>query len=383
MNRENIPVEEYEKLALQFNPRHYDPRAWARLAREAGMKYMVLTTKHHEGFCLWDSKLTDFTAVKTAARRDLVKEFVDACRAEGLKVGFYFSLMDWHHPDGDGRGAEDAAVRDRFVAFVHSQVRELMTNYGKVDILWYDVPWPCDAAGWRSAELNAMARDLQPHLIINNRSGTPEDFGTPEGHVTAEAAGRDWEACMTLNDNWGYYPADTNWKNAHEVVKLLGECARGGGNLLLNVGPDPEGRIPEESQVILREVGGWLRRNGEAIYGSQRARVGWVNFGLMTVKGTTLYLLIDKWLGPELTLGRITGKVRGVRLLATGQAVSVRQDDARIFLSGMPERLPEKPFSVVAIEFEDEPRHGSGPSCIWLTWEWGDPLKSPTDGKDA
>ena len=193
MNRENIPVTEYEKLAWQFNPRHFDPRAWARLAKDAGMKYMVLTTKHHEGFCLWDSKLTDFTSVRTAARRDLVREFAEACRAEGLKVGFYFSLMDWHHPDGDGRGIEDAAARERFIAFVHGQVRELMSHYGRVDILWYDVPWPYDAAGWQSEKLNAMVRELQPHILINNRSGLPEDFGTPEQQVKPESADRDWE----------------------------------------------------------------------------------------------------------------------------------------------------------------------------------------------
>jgi alpha-L-fucosidase len=383
MNRENIPVTEYEKLAWQFNPRHFDPRAWARLAKDAGMKYMVLTTKHHEGFCLWDSKLTDFTSVRTAARRDLVREFAEACRAEGLKVGFYFSLMDWHHPDGDGRGIEDAAARERFIAFVHGQVRELMSHYGRVDILWYDVPWPYDAAGWQSEKLNAMVRELQPHILINNRSGLPEDFGTPEQQVKPESADRDWETCMTLNDNWGYRRGDNHWKCAHEVIKLLGECARSGGNLLLNVGPDEEGRIPDESQSILRQVGAWLRRNGVAIYGSHRARVGWVNFGLMTAKGKTLYLLVDKWSGSELTVGRITGKARAARLLATGEAVAARQEGACIHLTGLPEAMPEEPFCVIAVDFEDEPSQASGPSCLWLTHDWGDPLKSPTDGKDA
>ena len=382
MNRENIPVAEYEQLAWQFNPRHCDPRAWVRLAREAGMRYVVLTTKHHEGFCLWDSELTDFTSVKTAAKRDFVREYAEACQAEGLKVGFYFSLLDWHHPDGDGRGIEDPAARRRFVDFVHGQVRELMSNYGRIDILWYDVPWPYSPEEWHAVDLNAMVRNLQPRILINNRSGTPEDFGTPEGHVKAEASGRDWEACLTLNDNWGYRRGDVNWKDARAVVQLLGECARGGGNLLLNVGPNPDGLIPAESIRILREVGAWLRINGEAIYGSQRAGVGWTNFGLMTVKGTTLYLLIDKWSGPELTVGRISGTALNARMLAGGRSVALRQEGPRIHLSGLPEHMPELPFTVIAIEFEEVPTHASGPSCIWPNYAWGDPLKSPTDGKE-
>ncbi len=364
MNRENIPVHEYEKLAQEFNPQHYAPQNWARLAKAAGMKYMVLTTKHHEGFCLWDSQLTDFTSVKTAAKRDLVREFADACRAEGLKVGFYFSLVDWHHPDGDGCGVTDAAAKARFIDFLHGQMHELMSNYGKVDILWYDLPWPYGAEGWRAAELNGMARELQPGLIINNRSRLPEDFDTPEGHVKANPAGGDWEACITLNNSWGYRKTDTRWKCAYEVIKMLGQCSRDGGNLLLNVGPDADGLIPVESEAILQQVGQWLLRNGEAIYGPQRAKVGWGNFGMMTVKGTTLYLLIDKWFGSKLTVGRINGRARAARLLATQKPVTMSQEGSRIFLEGLPENPTDSSFSVIAIEFEDVPEHASGPSIL-------------------
>jgi alpha-L-fucosidase len=248
-----------------------------------------------------------------------------------------------------------------------------MSDYGRVDILWYDVPWPYDAEGWQSVKLNAMARELQPHIIINNRSGTAEDFGTPEGHVKAESAGRDWEACITLNGNWGYRKGDTRWKDAYEVVKMLGECARDGGNLLLNVGPDTDGLIPAESQRILREVGDWLRRNGAAIYGSQRANVGWGNFGLFTVKGKTLFILIDKWHGPEFVIGRITGAARSASFLASGAPVELRQEGPRIFLSGLPENAPDAPYSVIAIEFEDIPSHSSGPSTVNPFHNWFDP----------
>ena len=172
MEEEGIPVAEYEQLAKRFTPKPQSARAWARLAKAAGQKYMVMTTKHHEGFCNFDTKLTNYCAPKQACGRDLVREFVDAARAEGLRVGFYYSLMDWHHPDG-ARCAHDEAARRRFVDYTHGLVRELCSNYGKVDVLWYDVDWPLTPQGWESAEMNRMVRQLQPEIIINNRSGVP------------------------------------------------------------------------------------------------------------------------------------------------------------------------------------------------------------------
>jgi len=201
MENEGIPVSEYEKLAPQFKPKPNAARDWARLAKRAGMKYMVMTTKHHEGFCNFASNLTNYCAPKQGPGRDLVKEYVDAARGEGLRVGFYYSLMDWHHPDGAMCKTDDAARR-RFVDYIHGQVKELMTNYGKIDILWYDVAWPLDAKGWESVEMNTMVRKLQPDIIINNRSKIPEDFDTPEQRIEA-SANRPWESCMTLNDSWG------------------------------------------------------------------------------------------------------------------------------------------------------------------------------------
>ena len=184
MENEGIPVKEYEPHADRFKPKPNAAREWARLARRAGMKYMVMTTKHHEGFCNFDSKLTEYCATKRGPGRDLVREYVDAARAEGLRVGFYYSLMDWHHPDG-ARSLKDEAARRRFVDYIHGQVKELMTNYGMIDILWYDVAWPLDAKGWESVEMNTMVRKLQPDIIINNRSKIPEDFDTPEQRIVA------------------------------------------------------------------------------------------------------------------------------------------------------------------------------------------------------
>src|SRR5499427_10018769 len=212
MENEGIPVAEYEQLAGRFNPKPNAARAWAKLARRAGQKYMVMTTKHHEGFCLFNTATTNYCAPKQAAGRDLVKEYVDAARAEGLRVGFYYSLMDWHHPDG-ARCADDEAARKRFVEYIHTHIRELMTNYGKIDVLWYDVSWPLDVKGWESEKMNQMVFQLQPDIVVNNRNKLAGDFATPEQKIEASAGDRAWESCMTLNDSWGYHRADDGWKS--------------------------------------------------------------------------------------------------------------------------------------------------------------------------
>ena len=208
---EGIPLAQYELFAKHFKPKPNAARDWARLAKRAGQKYMVMTTKHHEGFCHWDSKLTDYNAAKQGPGRDLVREFVDAARAEGLRVGFYYSLMDWHHPDG-ATCKTDPAARKRFVDYTHGLIRELMTNYGKIDMLWYDVDWPLTAAEWESERMNEMVFELQPEIIVNNRNGLDGDFSTPEQEIAAPPRGRAWETCMTLNDSWGFNRGDDAWK---------------------------------------------------------------------------------------------------------------------------------------------------------------------------
>src|ERR1700676_3428791 len=189
MENEAIPVAEYEQLAKRFTPRPDAGRAWAKLARQAGQKYMVMTTKHHEGFCLFDTKLTNYSAAKQACGRDLVKEYVEAARAEGLRVGFYYSLMDWHHPDG-ARCATNEDARKRFVEYTHGLIRELLTNYGKIDVLWYDVSWPLDARGWEAARMKKLVFGLQPDIIVDNRNGLPGDFSTPEQEIVRERGNR-------------------------------------------------------------------------------------------------------------------------------------------------------------------------------------------------
>jgi alpha-L-fucosidase len=246
MENEGIPVAEYEQTAKRFKPEPNAARAWAKLAKKAGMKYMVMTTKHHEGFCHFDSKLTNYTSPKSGPGRDLVREFVDAARAEDMRVGFYYSLMDWHHPDG-ALCANDEGARRRFVDYIHGQVRELCTNYGKLDVLWYDVNWPLKPDGWEAVKLNTMVRELQPDILINNRTGIPEDFTTPEQTIRAYA--EPWEACMTMNDSWGYQKADDNWKTPKNIVRNLIRCTRDNGNYLLNIGPKG---VQRETRPVFR-----------------------------------------------------------------------------------------------------------------------------------
>ncbi|MDP6381374.1 MAG: alpha-L-fucosidase, partial [Phycisphaerae bacterium] len=271
-----IPRSDYEKLADRFNPTKFDADAWAGLAAEAGMKYMVLTSRHHDGFCLFDSQVSDFTSVKRRARRDFVAEYTTACRKAGLKVGLYYSLLDWRFPGYFQRDKyldSSEAMAQQF----RDQVRELMTQYGKIDLLWYDGGWIGTEVEhfdfddmselhkfWRSKKVNAMARKLQPGIIINNRSGVDEDIDTPEHHITASAKGRGWESCGTIGDTcgWGYVRHNPNWSTVPTLLQNLVTCTAGQGNYLLNVGPSPLGVIRREEVVRLRAMGDWLRRMG-------------------------------------------------------------------------------------------------------------------------
>lgn len=354
MENEGIPVAEYEQLAKKFQPTPNAARAWAKLAKSAGMKYMVMTSKHHEGFCLFDSKLTNYCAPKRAARRDLVKEYFAAARGEGLHAGLYYSLMDWHHPDG-ARCAKDEASRRRFVDYIHGHVREICSNYGKLDVLWYDVSWPLDAKGWESERMNRMVFDLQPDTIVNNRNGLAGDFSTPEQRIVAEK-GRAWEACMTMNSSWGYHSGDDDWKTPKTVVRNLITCACQGGNYLLNVGPKPDGSIPDESVRILTVVGKWLARHGGTIYGAERCQVRGGNYWGATRKGNTLYAHVYFWPGTVASLGGLRNKVLSAKYFATGQPVKFVQDDLRVRLLNLPATPPDSLATTFALTLDGEPR---------------------------
>jgi alpha-L-fucosidase len=355
MENEAIPLGEYEPLAKRFNPKPNAARDWAALAKRAGQKYMVMTTKHHEGFCLFDTATTTYCAPKQAAGRDLVREYVEAARAEGLRVGFYYSLMDWHHRDG-ARCAQDEAARRRFVDYIHTHVRELMSNYGKVDVLWYDVAWPLDAKGWESEKMNAMVFSLQPDIIVNNRNKLPGDFSTPEQRIEAAEGGKAWESCMTMNASWGYQAADDEWKTPRTIVRNLISCARDGGNYLLNIGPRGDGSVPEESVRILENVGAWMSRNGDTIYGSDRCQPRRSSYASFTRRGNTLYMHVHFWPGEHVSIAGLLVPVKSARLLPSGQNVRFEQDRLRVKLTGLPAAAPDQPVSTLAIECEGEPR---------------------------
>ena len=353
MENEGIPVSEYEQTAHRFNPQPNSARAWAKLAKTAGMKYMVMTTKHHEGFCHFDSKLANYTAPKTACGRDLVREYVDAARAEGMRVGFYYSLMDWHHPDG-ALCATDEDARRRFVEYIHGQVRELCANYGKLDILWYDMDWPLRPDGWEAIKLNTMVRQLQPDILINNRAGIPEDFTTPEQRIQPSV--EPWEACMTMNESWGYHKADDDWKTPKDIVRDLVHCARDRGNYLLNIGPTADGAIPPESVHILTEVGRWMNTYGDLIHTpADVCHVRDSVFSDFIVRGYNLYEMVYFWPGSELAIGGIKTKAISAKLYGTSTAVKFDQDDFRLRFTGLPVAAPDPLVSVLEVEFDAPP----------------------------
>ncbi|MEO6911788.1 MAG: alpha-L-fucosidase [Edaphobacter sp.] len=354
MEDEAIPIGEYQALAPRFNPKPGFARGWAKLAKAAGMKYMVMTTKHHEGFCNFDTKLTDYCAPKQGPKRDLVREYVEAARAEGLRVGFYYSLMDWHHPDG-AKCATDEAARKRFVEYTHGLIRELMTNYGKIDVLWYDVAWPLDAEGWESERMNKMVFELQPDIIVNNRNHLPGDFSTPEQKIVAETNGRAWESCMTLNDSWGYQRADDDWKPSKTIVRNLITCVRDGGNYLLNIGPMPDGSVPEESVRVLTEVGKWMDTNGATIYKSDLCQPRRSAYASFTRTGNTLFMHVYFWPGEDVAISGLKTKVKSAHFLKSGQSVKFTQDPYRVHLVGLPMGAPDSPVTTIVLECETEP----------------------------
>ena len=355
MYQEHIPFQEYKKFAQQFNPKNYNPAQWVAMAKDAGMKYIVITTRHHDGFCLFDSKVSDFTAPKTGAGRDLIAEFADACHAAGMRMGFYYSLVDWRFPGVLPHGTrKDNAVYKKMIDQAHAQVRELLTNYGTVDILWYDMLMPNDPVLWRSKELNAMARKLQPNIIINDRAGVPGDFSTPENVVKAQPG--PWESCYSMNRSWGYARYDRNYKSVNEILRLLGSCASQGGNFLLNVAPAADGRFPIEAVERLRSIGQWMRINGKAIYGAGPSPIGDPNLGLETRVGDKVYFLIQRWPGSTVPFAWCGSKVKSARLLANGQLARIEQKGDRVWLHDLPEYPVDPYLNVIELTFEGEPR---------------------------
>ncbi len=376
-----IPLDTYDQFREQFNPVKFDADAWAAMAADAGMQYIVITSKHHDGFALFDSEFSDFDVMATPFQRDIMAELAEATRAHGMKMCWYHSIMDWHHPDYLPRREWEAADRpvgdadmDRYVSYMFNQVGELLTKYGDIGVMWFDGEWEATWNHEYGEALYKLCRSLQPGVIVNNRvdkgrggmggmsdEGYFGDFGTPEQTIPATGIpGVDWETCMTMNGNWGYNSHDTDWKSTEDLIQKLCDIASKGGNYLLNIGPKADGTFPQESIDRLREIGDWMDVNGEAIYGTAASPFGLFDWGRCTVKAgeesSTLYLHVFDW--PSAGVLRLEGlgsEVAGARLLADkGREVGVVQKDGAAYFQ-VGTVCPDPLSAVLAVEIVGAP----------------------------
>ena len=370
MHEERIPVPVYEKLADRFTARQFDAREIAACAKEAGAGYLILTSRHHDGFCLFDSAVSDFNSVRRGPGRDLIREFVEACRSEGLKVGIYYSLLDWRFKGyHDRRRYPDSTTR--MVEQAHAQVRELLSNYGTIDYLWFDGGWFPDqldvcqkpevreemAKLWNAEELLAMIRRLQPEILINDRSGLAGEVKTPEQKTEKDLSATFTEACMTCGDRWGWgYIPDNPVKTTRTILQSLVEQNSFGGNFLLNVGPCPEGEIRPSEKHILSELGQWFRANGASIYGTSATPSALRSIlGPITGDGRILYQHIFRWpTDKTAVLSGLYDKVQNVRCLANGRNLPFSQEEnGRLVVTDLPRLAPDPLDTVLEITLQE------------------------------
>ncbi len=373
MSRAHIPIPEYEEYVHRFNPTRFDADEWVRIAKDAGMKYIIITSKHHDGFALFDSKVSSYDIMDaTPYKRDAIKALSEAAHRAGLKFGVYYSIMDWHHPDAQGPNYPDYNSRTwsnpnfgRYVeTYMKPQLKELLTQYPYIDVLWFDGEWIADWSDERGRDLYSYVRTIRPSLIVNNRVGHTRqglsglnseghvglgDFGTPEQRVPPEGLpGVDWETCMTMNDTWGFKSYDDDWKDSRTLVRTLIDVASKGGNFLLNVGPTADGLIPAPIVSRLSEMGDWMKLNGEAIYGTTVSPSGMPAWGRYTAKPGKVYALVFDWpKDGKLTLAGMKEKPLRARLLADGRPLTVERSD-----SGFVVQLPAVPPSTIASVLE-------------------------------
>jgi alpha-L-fucosidase len=374
--RAKIPGEEYAPLVRQFNPTQFDAEEWVRIAKDAGMKYIIITSKHHDGFAIFDSKVSSYDIVNaTPYRRDAIRALSSAARRAGLKFGVYYSIMDWHHPDAQAPAYPTYNSRTfknpnfgRYVeTYMKPQLRELVTQYPEIDVLWFDGEWIADWSDEQGRSLYDWLRGIRPGLIINNRVGhsrqgmsgmsankdAPGDFGTPEQEVPPQGLpGVDWETCMTLNDTWGFQSFDDGWKDTRTLVRTMVDAASKGGNFLLNVGPTAQGLIPWQSVSRLREMGDWMRANGEAVYGTSASPYGLPAWGRYTAKPSAgrVYAHVFDWpRDRKLALTGVRAKPGAVYLLADKKPLAVEQTGAG-WVVDLPAVKPSAIASVLVVE---------------------------------
>lgn len=381
MEETKMPVSQYEQFAKQFNPVKFDARQWVRMAKDAGMKYIVITSKHHDGFGIYPSALTDWCIKSTPFRRDPLKELAAACKAEGLRLCFYHSIMDWHHPDwGTRRAWNDKAPStppdmDLYVAYMKGQLRELLTGYGPIGILWFDGEWEQPWTHERGLDLYNYVRGLQPKIIVNNRVGKGRsgmggmdkgqgvgDYGTPEQEIppTGFGPGVSWESCMTMNNHWGYNKNDQHWKSTETLIRNLIDCASKGGNYLLNVGPTSQGLFPDASVQRLAEIGRWMKVNHEAIYDTKASPFPKLAWGRCTQRAlgrdrTRLYLHVFSWPADgRLVVPGLKNDVKAAALKATGARLKCETTPEGVVVR-LPAQAPDPISSTVVLTIKGAP----------------------------
>jgi len=364
MYRARIPVNEYEPLARRFNPVKFDAREWVRVASNAGMKWIVITAKHHDGFCMFDTKFTDYNIVKaTPFKRDPLKELTQACKEEGIRVGFYYSqTLDWHHPDGMGNDWDYDPEKKSFSKYledyVKPQLRELLTDYGPVAVLWFDIMTPTPE---QAREIRDWVHEIQPGTIVSGRVGPWRERGIGDyesrgdNEIPTEKVKGDWETPATINDTWGFKSYDHNWKSTGDLIHKLVEIVSKGGNYLLNVGPTAEGIIPQPSVDRLEGMGRWLKVNGESIYGAEASPFGEWEWGRCTTRPGKLYLHVLAWPDErQLKVPYPEAKVKKVYLLADAErrGLEVKVEGEEVLIK-LPDAAPDPIDTVVVVETEE------------------------------
>ncbi|PYR61376.1 MAG: alpha-L-fucosidase [Acidobacteria bacterium] len=371
MNNRRIPIADYEKLPAQFNPIMFDPAEWVALVKAAGMKYITITSKHHDGFAMFDSKISDYDVVdRTPYKKDALKALADECHKQGIKLFFYYSQLDWHHPDyfprgrtGRDAGRPEAGTWTKYLDYMNGQLRELLTNYGEIGGIWFDGWWDRPEADWQLDRTYALIHQLQPQALIgSNHHRRPfpgEDFQmfekdlpggrTAEFNKDSEIGDLPLETCETMNGSWGFNITDRRYKSTRDLIHYLVRAAGSNANFLLNVGPMPNGRIQPEFISRLHDVGAWLTKNGEAIYGTRGGPIAPHAWGVTTKKGNRVYVHVLDWPDAALLIPSLPGKVAAARLLGSDRAVPFTQTDAGVVLT-LPRDATDPIDTIVALD---------------------------------